>query len=207
MKKAAIALMVLVLFAFPILASDISFSGGQTKVTLTEGDRRVNLSGGASVSTPDMDIKADSIELYGEDYCYATCTGNVVAEKVEDGILIMCPSILLDRNAQKVTSDSWIEIQDTNNQAALCGAWFEYDMEAGVMTLKMMARIVKVTDEGVMVCRADCIEFDSTSNTVTMKGNATVSYKNDTYSAAMIVVDLDTNDLSMYGDISGVVNG
>ncbi len=42
---------------------------------------------------------------------------------------------------------------------------------------------------------------------MTLKGNASISWNDDTYNAAMIVVDLKTNDIRMYGDISGTFNG
>ena len=58
-----------------------------------------------------------------------------------------------------------------------------------------------------MVCRADSIEYDGEANTVSLKGNASVSWNNDTYKAAMIVVDLNTNAISLYGTITGEFNG
>lgn len=196
-----------VLLASPLYASDISFSGGYTKVNLQEGNKRVVLSGGAKVSTPDITVSADSIELYGDNYRYVSCSGKVKASQTNGKVSFTSPNLFYDRNQGLVTSDSWIEIQDTENQAALSAAWFSYDMEKGLISLKMMAKIIKVTDEGLMVCKADVIEFSNENKSVTMKGNANVTWNGDNYSAAMIVVDLATNGISMYGSISGEVNG
>ena len=52
----------------------------------------------------------------------------------------------------------------------------------------------------------DDIEYNGKENTVILRGNATVEWKDDTYKAAMIVVDLNTNDISLYGTISGAFN-
>ena len=197
----------LLLFALPLIASDISFSGGYTKVDMQQGNRRVILSGGAKVTTDKVELLSDSIELYGDNYRYVTCKGNVRATESENGISFTSPDIQYDRELGIVRSDSWIEIQDTQNQVALSGAWFEYDMGRNLMRLQMMAKIIKVTDEGLMVCRADSIEYDGQANTVSLKGNASVSWNNDTYKAAMIVVDLDTNAISLYGTITGEFNG
>lgn len=207
--RATIAcLAIITLFSLAkVHAGDISFSGGYTKVNLQEGSRSVTLSGGAKVSTKDLVLTSDSIELYGENYCYVSCKGNVQASQSDSGISFSSPSLFYDRTTGLVRSDSWIEIQDTRNEAALSGAWFEYDMEESLMTLQMMAKIIKVTDDGLMVCRADSIQFDSNSRTVTLKGNASVDWNDDIYKAAMIVVDLDTNGIAMYGSISGEVNG
>ncbi len=191
----------------PVAADTITFNGGYTKVNLQEGSKSVSLSGGASVSTSQVSLASDSIMIYGEDYRYVSCTGNVSALEKEHGISFKSPTLFYDRTTGKVSSDSWIEIQDNENQAALSGAWFEFDMQKRFIKLQMMARVIKVTDEGLMVCRADSIEYDGENNMVSLKGGATVVWNDDTYSAAMITVDLDTNEITLYGTITGEFNG
>ena len=199
--------MILVLSASMLAASEISFSGGYTKIDMQQGNRRVILSGGARVSTETVELTSESIELYGENYRYVTCSGDVRCTESEKGISFTSPDLIYDRTEGIVRSDSWIEIQDTEHEVALSGAWFEYDMDKSLMRLQMMAKIIKVTDQGLMVCRADSIEYDGEANTVSLKGNASVSWNNDTYKAAMIVVDLNTNAISLYGTITGEFNG
>ena len=206
MKRFLTASAILILAALTLFASEISFSGGYTKVSMQQGNKSVTLSGGAKVSTDQVDLWADSMKLYGENYRYVTCTGNVRADEHENGISFNSPDIFYDRQTGEVRSDSWIEIQDTKNQVSLSGAWFEYNMKTSVMKLQIMARIVKIAEEKLMVCRADNITYDGKANTVTLRGNATVEWKDDTYKAAMIVVDLNTNDISLYGTISGAFN-
>ena len=201
------ALVFSAVFCVSVFASSMEFSGGHTTITTQRGSKHVILSGGAKVSTDDVVLTSDSIELYGEDYSYVLCTGNVSASRKESGISFTSPDLFYDRTTGRVSSDSWIEIQDTENQAALSGGWFEYDMGSSSMVLQLMAKIIKETDEGLMVCRADRIEYNGRENTVTLRGNASVSWNDDFYSAAMIVVDLKTDEISMYGTISGAFNG
>lgn len=189
-----------------VASAAISFSGGYTRVNLQEGNKSVTLSGGANVSTDKVQITSDSIELYGTDYRYVSCTGNVQANESSRGITLKSPSIFYDRTTEILTADGWIEIQDTKNQAALSGAWFRYDMKSSVMKLQMMAKVLKVTDDGLMVCHADSIEFDNDKQSLTLKGNANVSWNGDTYKASMIIVNLETNEISLHGSISGEVN-
>ena len=203
----AAAVLLMLALALPLCASAISFSGGHTSISMQDGNRTVTLSGGAQVETDEVLLKAESVEIYGENYRYVSCTGNVQAKEKERSISFRSPSVFFDRERKVVSCDSWIEIQDISNQAALSGAWFEYDMDKSLMKLKMMARILKVTDEGLMVCRADLIEYDGKKNTVTLKGNATVQYKGDTFRAALIMVDLETDEISLYGTVSGKFNG
>ena len=206
MKRFLTVLAILILAELTLFASEISFSGGYTKVSMQQGNKSVTLSGGAKVSTDQVDLSADSMKLYGENYRYVTCTGNVQANEHENGISFNSPDIFYDRQTGEIRSDSWIEIQDTKNQVSLSGAWFEYNMKTSIMKLQIMARIVKIAEEKLMICRADNITYDGKENMVTLRGNATVNWKDDTYKAAMIVVDLNTNDISLYGTISGAFN-
>ena len=206
MKRFLTVSAILILAGLTLFASEISFSGGYTKVSMQQGNKSVSLSGGAKVSTDQVDLSADSMKLYGENYRYVTCTGNVQANEHENGISFNSPDIFYDRQTGEVRSDSWIEIQDTKNQVSLSGAWFEYNMKTSIMKLQIMARIVKIAEEKLMVCRADDIVYNGKENTVTLRGNANVEWKDDSYKAAMIVVDLNTNDISLYGTISGAFN-
>lgn len=203
---AILPIILLLLLCTPVQIDALEFSGGQTIIKTEQGSKKVTLSGGASVKTDDVVLTSDTIELYGDNYSQVVCTGNVKAEDQKNGINFTSPNLFYDRDLGRITSDSWIEIQDTENQAALSGGWFEYDMENTQMKLQLMAKIIKVTEDSLMVCRADSIEYNGRQSTVTLKGNANVTWNNDVYKAAMIVVDLETNDIQMYGAISGELN-
>lgn len=206
-QKLLIIFLALVLNGAIVYASSISFSGGYTKVNLQEGSKSVSLSGGANVTADGLTIKADEIELYGADYKYVRCTGNVEVSDNQRGISLTCTSLSFDRESGKIVSDGWIEIDDTKNEAILSGAWFEYDTESTLIKMQMMAKIVKVTDDGLMTCQADSIEFDNETQTVTLKGNAEVQWNGNTYKASLIIVDLNDNGITMHGSITGEVNG
>ncbi len=205
--KLVLVFIIILLNEAIVFASNITFSGGYTKVNLQEGNRSVSLTGGAKVAADGLAIEADEIELYGTDYQYVSCKGNVIVKDEERGLSLQCPSLSFNREDEKIISDGWIEIQDTQNEATLSGAWFEYNTKSTLMKLQMMAKIVKVTDDGLMTCNADSIEFNNETQTVTLKGNAKIEWNGNTYSAAMIIVDLENNGITMHGSITGEVNG
>ena len=205
--KFTLIFLIILLSEAIVFASDISFSGGYTKVNLQENNKSVSLSGGAKVVADGLTIEAQEIELYGADYKYVSCTGSVVVQDEERGISLQCPSLSYDREKEQIVSDGWIEIEDTQNEANLSGAWFEYDTKSTLMKLQMMAKIVKVTEDGLMTCQADSIEFNNETQIVTLKGNAQIEWNGSTYKAAMIIVDLSDNSITMHGSITGEVNG
>lgn len=206
-QKFLIIFLIIVLNGAIVYASNISFSGGYTKVNLQEGNKSVSLSGGANVSADGLTIKANEIELYGTDYKYVNCNGNVEVTDEERGISLTCPSLSFDRESGKIVSDGWIEIEDTKNEATLSGAWFEYDTNTTLIKMQMMAKIVKVTDDGLMTCQADSIEFNNETQTITLKGNAQIQWNDNTYKATLIIVNLEDYGITMHGSITGEVNG
>ena len=205
--KCIVIFLIVLLNGAIVFASNVTFSGGYTKVNLQEGNKSVSLSGGANISADGLEIEADEIELYGEDYKYVSCKGNVTVTDEERGLSLQCPSLSYNREEEKIISDGWIEIEDTENEATLSGGWFEYNTKSTLMKLQMMAKIVKTTDDGLMTCSADSIEFNNETQTVTLKGNAKVEWNGNTYQAALIIVDLESNGITMHGSITGEVNG
>lgn len=190
-----------------IFASNISFSGGYTKVSLQDGNHMVTLSDPANVSCDDVTITADKIELYGTDYNFVKCSGNVIVAEGKRNINMSCPMLMYNREAEELLSDGWIEIDDTEHEVKLSGAWLDYNKEAGTMLLQMQAAVEKDTDDGLMSCTADSIEYNSENQTVTLKGSAKVVWGDDDYKASVITVNLDTEEVVLHGSISGEVNG
>lgn len=190
-----------------LFASDISFSGGFTKVSLQEGAHTVTLSGSASVKYNDVSLDADTIELYGDDYNFVRCTGNVKIVEQERNISLSCPSLVYNRGKEQLLSDGWIEIDDKEHEVKLSGAYLDYDKNASRMLLQIRAKIEKDTDDGLMTCTADSIEYNSDNQTVVLKGSATVVWGDDTYRASLITVNLDTEDVVLHGSIEGTING
>lgn len=188
-------------------ASDIRFSGGYTKVSLQDGNRTVELTGGAKASTDSISIEADRVFLYGEDYRYTDCTGNITVHETEHNLEIKATSLFYDREDESLLSNGWIEIDDTENEAQLSGAWFEYSIKNRIMVLQMKASIKKVTERGMLTCSADSIEYNAEKQTLELRGNADVSWGSDNYKASYIMVEIETEEVILQGSISGEING
>ncbi len=206
-NKMFLFLLLLFFFSSSVHASNINFSGGFTKVSLQDGNHTVTLSDPANVDCEDVSISADTIDLYGTDYNYVKCTGNVVVREEKRNITMSCPMLVYNRSKEELLSDGWIEIDDTQHEVKLSGAWLEYDKNNGIMLLQMQATIEKDTEDGLMTCKADSIEYNSDNQTVTLKGSANVIWGDDTYKASIITVNLDTEEVVLHGSITGEVNG
>ena len=206
-NKIISSVLILTLTMSCVFATNINFSGGYTKVSLQDGNHTVTLSDPANVSCDDVAITAEKIELYGTDYNFVKCSGNVVVSEEKRGIQMSCPMLMYNREAEELLSDGWIEIDDTEHAVKLSGAWLDYNKSEGTMLLQMQATIEKDTDDGLMSCSADSVEYNSDNQTVTLKGSAKVIWGDDSYNASIITVNLDTEEVVLHGSISGEVNG
>lgn len=207
MKSKITAILLLLMISFSAFASTITFKGGYSEVSFQDGRHTVLLSNGADIKTEDITLTAKSVFLYGEDYCYVDCNGDVNAYDIKNNITLVTTSLFYDRSDNSLISDGWITIDDPDDKADLSGAWLEYNLDSQIMVLQMMATITKETDSGLMECKADSITFNCDTQMVTLRGNAKVDWGDDHYKASVITVNLDTEEITLHGTITGEVNG
>ena len=54
-----------------------TFSGDSTSISFSENDRRTLLTGSARITSEDLVISSAVIELFGDNFRYARCSGDV----------------------------------------------------------------------------------------------------------------------------------
>jgi lipopolysaccharide export system protein LptA len=207
MKKPILILFLLLFASLSLFCEDISFSGGYTRMNMQQGKEIITLGNKAQVTVGSLTLKADSIELSGDDFSYVNCTGTVSVTDSERGFSLVSKNLYYDRIKKTMIVNSWVEIQDTTNEIAASGAWLEFDLESGTILLQIHVRLFHATEDGPMVCKADTLTFDRNDQTLKLLGNANVEWNEDTYQAQVISVDLDTQEIKMDGSIKGTVHG
>lgn len=195
--------------ASPLLGSlaaeeeTFSFSGDSTSISLAEGRQRTILSGNARISSDALDIKAERIELYGEDFRYARCSGDVSVEESDQKISLTSDSLFLDREQNKLRSRSYTEMVDLDNEIVVkCGYMEHFDKE-NYSIFQIGVRILKASEDGRMVCRSDYARYDRNSDTLELSGSPVVYWKDDKYSAVRITINLETDEIEMEGNVEG----
>lgn len=180
-----------------------SFSGNSTSISLAEGRERTILSGDARISSEDLNIKADRIELYGEDFRYARCNGNVRVEELDQKISLTSESLFLDREQNKLRIRSYTEMVDLSNEIVVkCGYMEHYD-EENYSIFQIGVRILKASEDGRMVCRSDYARYDREADTLELSGSPVVFWKGDRYSAIRITINIETDEIEMEGNVEG----
>jgi lipopolysaccharide export system protein LptA len=207
LNRKAAALIVLLLVTLSIFGDSISFAGGESSLTLREGQKSVTLSGGAEVSTGSITITSDSMSLTGDDWRYVECSGNIVITDSERGLEIRTSTLWFDREAETIIISSWFEIDDTRQDLYATAGSLRYDMKDEKLELGMQVTLMRISDGEVMTCSSESLTYDRNNEFVSLRGKSRVEWKGDEYSADIISVDLKNDEISLSGRIRGTING
>jgi lipopolysaccharide export system protein LptA len=186
---------------------NISFAGNFTQASIKEGSRTISLSGGAWVDSGNVYVEADSIDIYGEQSRFLSCQGNVILTQKEEEITLQANVLDYDRESSSLTVNGWVELLDRKNQLAARGAYLRSEEDTGIILIQVNVSILKTDDEdSELYCRADSAIFDTNANMLELTGRSEVSYDGSFYKASRILIDLDTNEITMEGGVSGNID-
>ncbi|MBU1079361.1 MAG: LptA/OstA family protein [Spirochaetes bacterium] len=182
-------------------AEDFSFSADSMAGAMSKGRERATLSGNAVVVSGGMRISANRIELYGDDFRYAECSGGVSVVDEERGLRLSTERLFYDRRdkVSRLTGPSVME--DRQNKVVIKGDYIENDDVRKIAVVQINVRILKEN----LSCRAEFARYDRAAKTLELTGTPVVRRDGDDYRAATILVNLDTEDIVLVGSVSGTV--
>ncbi|GHV88232.1 hypothetical protein AGMMS50267_05920 [Spirochaetia bacterium] len=157
------------------------------------------LSGHAEVRSDNLLLKADRIELQGEDNQFIDCSGNVWGLEEEKEILFQTDRMRYDRKLKIARLEGNSSLEDKKNDIVAKGRFIEYDDEAEITVFQISVRLFK--DE--MVCRSEYAVYKREEKLLNLSGFPVVYKKSDEFRADRIQVDLDTDDVTLEGTVSG----
>ncbi|MBN2532069.1 MAG: hypothetical protein JXB88_04210 [Spirochaetales bacterium] len=195
---------VILFFTFSLLLfSDdtITFSGNNMKTILARGKERTLLSGMAELTSKDNFISADSIELYGKDYNYIFCTGNVHVINKEKNIEVWSKKLFYDRKADMIRFQDNALMEDKENEIVVKGGLIETWEEDEITIIQIGVRILKKD----MVCRSEFARYLRKEDRLELSGMPRVIWKGDEYKALKIYIDLENDEINLEGNVKGEV--
>lgn len=201
-----------ILFLLAILASnvfpdnkDFYFSSDRTSISLAEGSELTRLLGNAKISSENTNISADSIELFGEDFRFARCTGNVLVVDTKQGIRITTENLFYDRDKELMTISGYAEMIDQKNEIVVKGSYFENRGKENITIIQIGVRILKASGDDSMTCRSEYAKFNRDKDILELSGMPLVFWKDDEYRATRISINLETDDITLTGEVSGTI--
>jgi lipopolysaccharide export system protein LptA len=159
------------------------------------------LVGNAEVKSDKLLLKADRIEIQGEDNQFIDCTGNVTGMEEEKNIFFQTDRLRYDRSLKIARLEGNSTLEDRKNEIVAKGRFIEYDDQAEVTVFQISVRLFKDN----LVCRSDYAVYRRNEKILDLSGFPVVYKKEDEFRADRIRVDLDTDDVTMEGAVSGSI--
>jgi len=193
---------------FPLVGvrgDNFNFSTDRMTTVLAKGKEHTILSGNAKITNGDTVITANQIELYGPDFRYANCSGNVKVVDEKRGITLTSQNLYYDRTDDLSRVEGYAEMQDTKNELVVKGGFLENRGKDDVTIVQIGVRILKIADKKQMVCRSEFARYNRKTDYLVLSGTPVVYWKGDEYRAAQISIDLKTDEINLEGEVSGKI--
>ncbi|HET6487111.1 MAG TPA: LptA/OstA family protein, partial [Spirochaetia bacterium] len=199
--RAAAALLALLLSAPPLAADVFTYAGDRMTTVLAEGAQHALLTGHAEVATTDMRIDADQIELFGKDFIYAQCRGDVKVVDAKRGLDLSSTQLFYDRQQKIARVQGNAMMQDLKNEMVVKGGFIEDRDKEQLTIIQIGVRILKKD----LVCRAEYAKYYRDKKILELSGMPWVSRKGDIFQAARITVNLDTDEITLDSGVQGSI--
>ena len=135
---------------------------------MATGSQHAMLTGHAVVQTEDLRITADQIELFGKDYAYVQCHGNIHVVDAKRGLDITGQDMFYDKDQKIARVRGNVEMQDLKNEMVVKGGFIE-DRDTEELTLiQIGVRIFKKD----IVCRAEFARYQRDKKILELSGDA-----------------------------------
>jgi lipopolysaccharide export system protein LptA len=201
--KTGIAPVLCCLFFTPVSvnADVFSFRADRMSGTKERGREITVLSGNAEVRSDNLLLRASRIEIHGDNNQFIDCFGGVWGMEEEKNILFQTDRLRYDRRLKIARLEGNSTLEDRENEIVAKGNFIEYDDGAEVTVFQISVRLFK--DD--MVCRSEYAVYRRTEKLLDLSGFPVVFKKDDEFRADRIRVDLDTDDVTMEGAVSGTI--
>ena len=187
--------------ALPLFAEKIVFSANKMTGQAGNSNTTTTLSGNSYIKTSSMEIQADDIELSGEDYRYIKANGNVIGKNLEANMDFTCNSLEYDRTTKIAELKGDVKLTDNDNDVKADAQIIVYDQDAEIAVLQVKINLTQKDN----VCSGSYAVYYKKNQLLELSGNAQVKQKEDVFRAQYITLDMDTQDITLGGNVKGKV--
>jgi len=202
LKKTVFAFILITLLNIQTSNADVfTFRADKMSGSKALGREMTILTGNAEVRSDNLLLRAERIEIYGDDNQFINCIGNVWGLEEEKDIIFNTDRLRYDRKLKIARLEGNSTLEDRKNEIVARGRFIEYDDENEITILQISIRLFK--DE--MVCRSEYAVYHRKEKLLDLSGFPIVYKKEDEFRADKIRVDLDTDDVIMEGTVTGTI--
>jgi len=185
-----------------LLYADIfTFKADHMSGSRASGKEMLVLTGNAEVHSDTILLRAERIEIQGKDNEFIDCSGNVWGFEEEKDIIFQSDRLRYDRQLKIARLEGNATLEDRKNEVVAKGRFIEYNDKTEIAIFQVAVRLFKEN----IVCRSEYAVYRRTEKLLDLSGFPVVFKKKDEFRAERIRVDLDTEDVTMEGTVSGSV--
>jgi lipopolysaccharide export system protein LptA len=197
-----LTLTIFILIGFQsVSANTFSFRADRMSGSRATGRETTILIGNAEVRSDNLVLRADRIEIQGDDNRFIECIGNVWGHEEDKNILFFTDRLRYDRRLKIARMEGNSTLEDRQNEIVARARFIEYDDENEIAIFQISVRLFK--DD--MVCRAEHAVYRRREKLLDLSGFPVVFKDEDEFRADRIRVDLETDDVIMEGSVSGTI--
>lgn len=201
-RRFLLSLLIFSVYLLPLFSEKIVFSANSMTGQAGSSNTTTTLSGNAYVKTDSMEIQSDSLELSGDDYRFIKAEGHISGTNLETNMKFTCDSLSYDRVTKVAELRGNVDFQDVENNVRAQAQIIIYNQndETAVMQIK-----VNLTQKD-NVCTGSYAVYYKSEQLLEISGNAQVKQKDDVFRAQHISLNMDTQEISLGGNVKGSVS-
>ena len=200
MKKIISALIILFISSF-LYAEKIVFSASSMVGQTGNSNATTKLIGAAFVQTASIEISAEMIEMSGENYRYIKAEGNISGKNLDTNMEFTCDSLEFDRDTKIAILKGDVTLTDIENDVKAQAQIIEYNQETEIAVLQIQVKLIQKDN----TCNGSYAIYQKKKQLLEISGNAQVKQKNDIFRAQQISLNMDTQEISLSGNVKGSV--
>ncbi len=200
MKKILLFLSILLISSF-ISAENIIFKADMMTGNTQSKTKPTKLIGHAYVKTETMEFSADSITMSGEDYRFIVAEGNVKGSNTESQMDFTCGKMKYDRETKIARLEDSVTLKDIQNDVDASAQIIDYNQNSEIAVMQIGVNL-KQKDN---TCTCAYALYKKNDQMLEMNGNPKIVQGDDTFRAQVITLNLDTQEITLDGRVSGTV--
>lgn len=185
----------------PLFAEKIIFSANRMSGQAGNTNTTTSLSGNAYIKTESMEIQADDVELSGDNYRYIKASGNISGKNTQTKMDFTCDTLEYDRTTKIAVLKGNVKLDDKENDVKAEAQVIEYNQDTEIAILQIQIKLTQKDN----VCSGSYAIYYKTNQLLELSGNAQVRQKEDVFRAQNITLDMNTQDITLGGNVKGKV--
>ena len=200
-KRFFVAAVLFLILSCSAFAEKIIFSAGNMSGQAGDSSATTTLSGSAFIQTTSIEISADEIVLSGDDYRFIKAQGAVSGKNLETNMEFTCDSMSYDRTTKVALLQGNVRLVDVENDVKADAQIIEYNQNTNIAVLQIGITLTQKKN----ICTGAYAVYQKNEQMLEISGNAQVKQENDTFRAQQITLNLDTQNITLSGNVKGSV--